>query len=67
VIVTSVWDGGSPLRFVLYAVALLLAGLFLLMVVGLGAVVFLADRECGPAFGYYGCKAPTTATGNESR
>jgi hypothetical protein len=47
-------------RFVLYAMALLLAGLFLLMVVGLGAVVFLADRDCGPAFSYYGCKTPTT-------
>ena len=47
------------LRSGLYALALLLAGALLFAFAGLCAIVFLADRRCGPAFGYYDCETPT--------
>jgi hypothetical protein len=43
----------------MFALAFLLAGAILFAVVGLGAIVFLFERHCGPAFGYYGCDIPT--------
>jgi hypothetical protein len=36
-----------------------LAGAILFAGAGLG-IVFLFERHCGPAFGYYGCDIPTT-------
>lgn len=47
------------LQSILYALALLLSGTILLIVAGLGAIVFLANRDCGPSFGYLGCETPT--------
>jgi hypothetical protein len=36
--------------------ALLLSGAFLFIVAGLSSLAFLVDRDCGAAFGYYGCQ-----------
>jgi hypothetical protein len=45
-------------RTCISALAFLLAGAVLFAGVGLGAIVFLSDRHCGPAFDYYGCAIP---------
>lgn len=42
----------------LCALALLLAGAVLLAFAALCVIVVLAGRDCGPAFGYYGCATP---------
>jgi hypothetical protein len=46
-------------RSCMFAHAFLLAAAILFVGAGLGAIVFLFDRHCGPAFGYYGCDIPT--------
>jgi hypothetical protein len=46
------------LRSVLYAVAIVFAAAVFFVLVGLGAIVFLAQRNCGAPFGYYGCETP---------
>jgi hypothetical protein len=53
------------LRSGLCALAFLLAGAILIIFAGLCAVVFLADRDCGPTFGYYGCPTPTASISKE--
>ena len=52
------------LRSGLYALALLFAGALQFGFAGLCAIVFLADRRCGSAFGHYDCETPT---GNVSK
>jgi hypothetical protein len=49
----------------LYALAFLLTGAFLFISVMLCSIAFLAARNCGPAFGYFGCETPVTHIGNE--
>jgi hypothetical protein len=46
-------------RTCIFALAFLLAAAILLVCACLGAIVFLFDGHCGPAFGYYGCDIPT--------
>ena len=46
-------------RTCISALAFLSAGAIVFAAVGLGAIAFLSDRHCGPAFGYYGCDIPT--------
>ena len=48
------------LRTGIYVLACIFAGGALFLTAGLGTVVFLADRHCSPAFGYYGCETPRT-------
>jgi hypothetical protein len=52
-------------RTCIFALSFLLAGAILFVGAGLGAIVFLFDRRCGPAFGYYGCEIPTANTQRE--
>jgi hypothetical protein len=47
----------TRVRYGLLALILLLAGAFLFVLVILCTIGFLADRNCGDAFGYYGCAA----------
>jgi len=42
----------------LRALAFILAGAILSVIVGLGAVVFMASGDCGSDFSYYGYKTP---------
>jgi hypothetical protein len=52
-------DVAMSVRTCIFALACLLAGAILFVGACLGAIVFLFDRHCGPAFGYYGCDIPT--------
>ena len=52
-------DVAMSVRTCIFALACLLAGATLFVGACLGAIVFLFERHCGPAFGYYGCDIPT--------
>jgi hypothetical protein len=52
-------------RSCLYALVFPLAGAFLFIFVMLCSIAFLAARNCGPAFGCFGCEAPTANIGKE--
>ena len=58
-------DVAMSVRTCMFALAFLLAGAILFVGAGLGAIVFLFDRHCGPAFGYYGCDIPTADSQGE--
>ena len=58
-------DVAMSVRSCIFALAFLLAGAILFVGAGLGAIVFLFDRHCGPAFGHYGCDIPTADTQRE--
>jgi hypothetical protein len=46
------------LRSAVSALPFILAGATIFIFGCLCAIYFLVDRDCGPAWGYYGCKAP---------
>jgi hypothetical protein len=43
------------------ALGLITAGAVLFVIIGLSTIVFLAERHCGAASGYYGCQTPTAS------
>jgi hypothetical protein len=47
------------LRSCLRVIASLLGGMILLILGCVGALVVFAGRDCGPAFGHYGCRTLT--------
>ena len=58
-------DVAMSVRSCMFAHAFLLAAAILFVCACLGAIVFLFDRHCGPAFGHYGCDIPTADTQRE--
>jgi hypothetical protein len=57
--------GGRRARF-LVPLALIPAAVLIFCVGAISAIAVLVDRDCGPAFGYYGCETPTTETVQEA-
>ena len=50
------------LRSALYALAFVFATAVVFILVSLAAIFFLAGRNCGASFGYYGCASPSATT-----
>ena len=50
------------LRSALYALAFVFATAVVFILVSFAAIFFLAERNCGASFGYYGCASPSATT-----